>query len=927
MKGAEVMEPVRLLLKNLEDSIIQIGYVGENNHVQIQIDCAEVFEKYPEAIVSMAVSNPLGQTYPAIVENEGDDVLWTVTSSDVSCEGDGKIQLTFINGEEIIKTATGKTRIKNSIVGNGPAPDPIVDFVTRADTVLAGIPDAIDSALEEAKESGEFKGDPGEDGYTPVKGVDYFDGQDGQDGQDGADGISPSVTVTDITGGHRVMITDAEGPHSFDVMDGQGGGTITVDDELSNLSTNPVQNKVITEEVTSLKEAIAPLTEITDRKHIKGEDMPIHTSNGYINGDTGEFVSTNAGRCTIFLPLNGTKSNYVEGWAFMYNALGVAFYDVDKAYISGISGNTGTSKSGPQKFALTAPSNARYVRWSLATESSNIPTDFNALIVSEYDDKEYTVKYAYTEVPVYSSNGYIDGTNGNFTSSNVGRCTDFFPIPSNIGGTVTGKAFINGTYGIAFYNACKRFISGYVDAQASGYTTDFTIPIPEDAKYMRWAQLYNGDSDLKKFAVSFVVPVQLNIKDLSNVVNVDDRMTLDVTTGEMTSTSSWATTGFINVASARRFSIQASLYTTHGVAFYDGKGNLVGSINGNTRGRTSQTKGVTIREDVPDGVCFIRATIYKENNYSVPADFCPLLIDVDEEAERVVDYADEKTGNGAHNVLILGDSYSNQRLWVDGMRSGLNISEVINLGVTSATIKDKQADRTQYPYTSRPTSSGTGNQNTLGSQIEKLKRLKTGSDLDSGEVQIYADHSPDIVIIEGGMNDSADDSTKESAYPEQFIVKVENVYYKNSAGTVTQGDYYIKPSDETTDRTSFAGAYRHIVEELLTLFPDAQIFITTASRFNYFRENPQGYDKIAEQQMKCARYCAASVIDWNGEGNISTITDCPTGSGTSEDPYTVYGGTLNTADGLHPNARGGRTYGRLAANVIRQRFANIGKLG
>ena len=37
------------------------------------------------------------------------------------------------------------------------------------------------------------------------------------------DGFSPTVTVTDITGGHRVTITDAEGPHAFDVLDGTDG--------------------------------------------------------------------------------------------------------------------------------------------------------------------------------------------------------------------------------------------------------------------------------------------------------------------------------------------------------------------------------------------------------------------------------------------------------------------------------------------------------------------------------------------------------------------------------------------------------------------------------------------------------------------------------------------------------------------------------
>ena len=34
-------------------------------------------------------------------------------------------------------------------------------------------------------------GKDGQDGYTPQKGVDYFDGQDGADGKDGADGHTP----------------------------------------------------------------------------------------------------------------------------------------------------------------------------------------------------------------------------------------------------------------------------------------------------------------------------------------------------------------------------------------------------------------------------------------------------------------------------------------------------------------------------------------------------------------------------------------------------------------------------------------------------------------------------------------------------------------------------------------------------------------
>ena len=39
----------------------------------------------------------------------------------------------------------------------------------------------------------------------------------------GEDGVSPTVSVSTITGGHRVTITDANGDHVFDVLDGEPG--------------------------------------------------------------------------------------------------------------------------------------------------------------------------------------------------------------------------------------------------------------------------------------------------------------------------------------------------------------------------------------------------------------------------------------------------------------------------------------------------------------------------------------------------------------------------------------------------------------------------------------------------------------------------------------------------------------------------------
>lgn len=236
------MDLRNIRLEDIGKKKITIGKVAENLRTCIGFDCADIFAEYPDAVPALTVINPRGISYPAIVQRSGNSVLWEIRNSDLTAAGTGEIQLSFVQDEVIAKSYTGRIEVIRSIQSTGEAPDPITEWETEANAKLAevaqaleDIPQAIDDALTAAKESGEFKGDkgdPGEDGYTPVKGVDYFDGkdgqdgvdgkdgQDGQDGQDGTDGISPTVTVTDITGGHHVVITDAEGDHQFDVMDG-----------------------------------------------------------------------------------------------------------------------------------------------------------------------------------------------------------------------------------------------------------------------------------------------------------------------------------------------------------------------------------------------------------------------------------------------------------------------------------------------------------------------------------------------------------------------------------------------------------------------------------------------------------------------------------------------------------------------------------
>lgn len=100
---------------------------------------------------------------------------------------------------------------------------------------------AVTTALEQARESGDFKGDPGETGASGADGVSCTHAWSGtvltvtsasgtssadlkgETGAVGANGVSPTVSIAEITGGHTITITDANGSQSFDVMDGEDG--------------------------------------------------------------------------------------------------------------------------------------------------------------------------------------------------------------------------------------------------------------------------------------------------------------------------------------------------------------------------------------------------------------------------------------------------------------------------------------------------------------------------------------------------------------------------------------------------------------------------------------------------------------------------------------------------------------------------------
>lgn len=106
---------------------------------------------------------------------------------------------------------------------NPPEVD-LVDYYTK---------DEVDAAIEQIEltpgAKGD-KGDKGEPGYTPIKGVDYFDGKDGapgKDGQPGKDGKTPVKGVDYFDGAPgepgKDGYTPVKGVDYFDGKDGEPG--------------------------------------------------------------------------------------------------------------------------------------------------------------------------------------------------------------------------------------------------------------------------------------------------------------------------------------------------------------------------------------------------------------------------------------------------------------------------------------------------------------------------------------------------------------------------------------------------------------------------------------------------------------------------------------------------------------------------------
>ena len=151
------------------------------------------------------------------------------------------------NGEQIIGLLPTVTEEEWNALGT---------TATEAKTAANNASNKVNN-LESRMNSGEFKG---ADGYTPVKGVDYFDGQNGKDGVDGKDYVltsSDKLEIAEMVEGATVVqapkfvhsveeMTDINRPyvlastgHIWSYMDTTVEQEVTITDNIVGTTDNP----------------------------------------------------------------------------------------------------------------------------------------------------------------------------------------------------------------------------------------------------------------------------------------------------------------------------------------------------------------------------------------------------------------------------------------------------------------------------------------------------------------------------------------------------------------------------------------------------------------------------------------------------------------------------------------------------------------
>ena len=247
------MSGVRHLLATGEKNADFLTFEVSGNYHDVDLsECTFILRAVNSA------GNLVEQTLRKQIGGDSIFLTWTVDEYFTAVSGVLKLEIRGVKGDElVIKYDLSDIIVRESAVGEGlpEIPDITVIQGEKGDNGL--------SAYEIWLSLGNFGTES--DFIASLKGEQGLQGLRGEKGADGTDGFSPKIEVSENTEtSYRLLITNRTNTFETPDLKGFSGGEtdITVDSELSGTSENPVQNKVISGEISALQNQISNLNDL-----------------------------------------------------------------------------------------------------------------------------------------------------------------------------------------------------------------------------------------------------------------------------------------------------------------------------------------------------------------------------------------------------------------------------------------------------------------------------------------------------------------------------------------------------------------------------------------------------------------------------------------------------------------------------------------
>lgn len=135
---------------------VNLGQLGENEHVRVRVPISEYAEMYPDAHFTLLNRLPGADSSYPVPTTEADEnyLYWTVTNTDLVQPGYGKFQLIVLQGSTIAKSVEFDTYVGDALDDTGEIPDPWDSWQVRFAALVADAESASGAASESVLEAG-----------------------------------------------------------------------------------------------------------------------------------------------------------------------------------------------------------------------------------------------------------------------------------------------------------------------------------------------------------------------------------------------------------------------------------------------------------------------------------------------------------------------------------------------------------------------------------------------------------------------------------------------------------------------------------------------------------------------------------------------------------------------------------------------------